>query len=289
MLLILFSIVINIHLINFVISNKIFMNLHISHSGGTYICRLAIKNQERVNNRLNCNLNSDATKTSKYRTCEERRRENIISNYTFIATERALIEGEYCPDQFSYILFMRNPLNVVNSAFSWRGVENISQLMSFAESNTGYVDEFLRLFKRPNQPKTIQIPKIPVLYRADNYFTRFLAFNASAHFAPWSKITQEHYETALTNLKKFDIVFTDEDLTFHFDEVAKVIESKLHWNTSLMQIYNSTILRNSHGPHRFNKELEDFILDLNKYDMMLYQQAHRYYNHHHYYPQKKHH
>jgi hypothetical protein len=244
-------------------------NLHVSHSDGINFCSIAKLNNEKMNHRLNCNLDSDIHRYPSYRTCETRYKELKLTDYTFLASERGLLQDEFCPNIFRYLFYFRHPLDVIDSTFP--SIGNSTQLFALGESNH-WVIQFLELFPKRSSHPQLRMPLIPPLYRSDNYFTRFLSFNASVYFAPWGKITEEHFLQASRNLKLLDFVFTDHDLSTNFEKVMQTLSRHLKWTTDSMEEYKA-LAESAHKPYHFTPELMSLLTKVNQFDLKLYEEA----------------
>jgi hypothetical protein len=273
-------------------SLKPFTNLHVSHSGGTFICSLAQLNQENVRKTTNCNWFHDngGGKNIKYRNCYNRGRERPIfeiiqlkRNISFFAVERGLLEDEFCPNLGSYMIFFRNPILVAKSILSTHQIndmESYSRQFTDPKSSRYPIDTFLKRFYNSSSKNSLNMVKIPLVYHADNYFTRFLSFNASVYYSPLRSISLDNYNLALSNLRRIDVVFTDTNLIHDVDKVGRVLHDQLGWNQSYLTVNsNSPARKNSHGPHNISSELNDHIVKWNQYDMMLYGQATELFHH----------
>lgn len=215
----------------------------------------------------------------------------INKNISFYAVERGLLENEYCPDYFRYLLFFRNPINVIKSKLSSRNITDLAILQEYIQTTLvsspsvvsssftsspgdNYYDKFLSNFTNMHDRNYYILPKLryPLLH-VDNYFTRFLSFNSTIYYASFGSIRDSSYQIALKNLKTITLVFTDLNLMYHLNSVGKQMNELLGWDSYHLKKPIVSKKQNSHGKHNISNDLLDFIIELNKYDLWLYQEA----------------
>ena len=104
--------------------------LHVSHTGGTFLCNQAKANCEAVwpdslrapVKTLDCNEPGMYGKVEAYLNCTTRRRLLARAGVTFSALERGFETGEFCPDDFDYIAMLRDPVDLIQSLLGSIGV-----------------------------------------------------------------------------------------------------------------------------------------------------------------------
>lgn len=270
--------------------SRTFVNYHISHSGGTLICKLAAANGAFVIGRRNCNHKGDGGVDPIYRNCTQRQKEIELlkrrsyggHSHVFTAVERGLLEGELCPHIHRYLLFMRNPMDVMNSVLSVNVNRNHTKSVGWfmqhlakgmQDTESDRVHSFWDMHRVRGVKAYDKLPQYtPKIFRLDNFFTRSLSNNGSVFFSPILSIGKDHMNLATKVMDSFDMVITDHDMEQfprQVDEAMQSIEG-LHWNTSISQFGRRT---NSHGQHRLNSSEIKFLRWINRFDMELYEHA----------------
>lgn len=253
------------------IYHKKYKNVHIGHSGGTFICQLAKLNGERVTG-SNCDLNGELPWVMKNKNCEDELIEATSIKETFLAMERGFLDGEFCPKVFNYMTFLRNPLSVLNSyLFTFGHVDdaiemlrNGSRVKSFGSYYTGFQPEVNTTYYDGKGGYGI--------IRLDNIYVRFFSGSTARFLAPLNTITMDDYLSALDHLNQLQLVLTDVRCSSFPERCNELLDYKLHWKHGVDSLPNSTNLHNKKS-EKLNLTMTHFFERQIKYDFMLYEQA----------------
>jgi hypothetical protein len=243
------------------------MHIHISHGGGTYICKQAQYHNEIVYKMKNCNLPGDGAGSSfSIMNCSVRadvlknaRRERKI---TFGASEHGFKDGEFCPHLYKYILYLRHPLKTLQS------------FISSHVNNTNNIDDIITIMKEPllleSMNSTNELRTIPY-YRYDNHVVRYLSNSTHTYYNKINTITNIEYNHAIQILNQFYFIFTDYNFIHHSKEITQMFKWKLKWKHILSSNNTISTTINSHGPNKVSSTQLDFFIKQNKYDLQLYE------------------
>mmetsp|Transcript_52283 Transcript_52283/g.103843 ORF Transcript_52283/g.103843 Transcript_52283/m.103843 type:complete len:302 (+) Transcript_52283:90-995(+) len=263
---------------------RIWSFLHISHGGGTYFISMAKLNG--MNTTPGCFIHpGDNPRQEVIRRCDVRAHELLSTNLGLIAYERGLNDNEFCPGIYRYILFMRNPMDVVKSLLSdpsymphvpEKSIERIIDIINHPSSRENN-DPGLYGFEL--------IPDVHSIYydrgfgsglnRLDNFFIRSLAAKTSVYRAPLKSIGEQELQRAIKIIHQFEVVFTFDNMRDSPAAVNALLQKHLGWKYS---INNASVPHNSHAPtNNLNIEQEQYFADLNKWDRYLYTFASEYF------------
>jgi len=233
------------------------VHVHLSHGGGHFIANLAKLNHERTFLQLG-SCDGDLPRLQPViRLCDTRRREFAMHQVTFAQVERGLESGEFCPQIFDYVLFVRDPIMRMDSHLS--KYNEAEKIITYIEHGRGksltvpFESEFNRMLFAPGTNRGEGLANF------DNILTRWLTFTSYWLHAPVGHINYTAYTIALANLKKF-----------------KLYASLSHLNNSVLRTIGWSYAgadraeRHHHADHRLTPGQLDRLRALNVWDLKLY-------------------
>ena len=221
--------------------------------------------------------------------------------FTFAAMLRGFETGEFCPEQFDYVLIMRHPIQMMNSFYStynktlpfpllrskledgvWRANTHDKNLFT-----TGVDGHFIWSDKDPQQARidmgTGSMVSASQLHNGsgygmamfDNLLVRCLAARTEILHAPLGSINKTHYELARRNLAKFALASTLEDAT-----VSTYRRPPLYWYLARDDWTNSSSREagtrfNSHAAHALGDDQVEWLAARNAWDIKLWESLRR--------------
>lgn len=269
--------------------------LHIHKEAGTFACLAAVVNGERiVAPSVNCNWKAfdliwqgtcNATvcdgnsrggvgsRNFRPTTCQSRALYFARGNYTFGAIEREFHKEDLCPD-FRYGTALREPL----AALASKVVFDTKNLYATAASygvampeqkvfELGWFKEFLNVvFNSSSEDAVYSDPTeavygLPAWKLLDNYKIRAVLGDDAFNVGP-GQINVVHLRKAIERLNRFDFIkIIDRPNAGEWNGTSRTIR----WDAGIGQRYNS-------HPHEhiFDEEVRDRLLDINKYDVALF-------------------
>jgi hypothetical protein len=160
--------------------------MHVSHGAGTFFHYQALAHCEAGLNEAPCVYQAGSMRgdmphfAPKRRTCRERLSEMKKLSLGFAGIERGLLDGEFCPDHFHYVLLMRNPLDRMVSLASTpihANVANASAIITALEQRELSVPSYRDYFKRSHSAKV----GFGMAW-FDNAYTRHLAASTATFY-----------------------------------------------------------------------------------------------------------
>ncbi|MDP2434466.1 MAG: hypothetical protein Q8P67_01845 [archaeon] len=226
------------------VRNKPYLFVHFSKSAGTTLCHLAKKNGERMlkapgGSHLSCNLPRDGPSVNKFptehpprfRSCQERAQFLVARNVTFNAIEHFLeghdVASLVCPDELRYGTILREP---------------VERLQSWAYYLKIAPEDMLRWLHGEDDPGRYSSPiahsQGSFLYPyVDNYVVRTLCGEAVFRL-PRGSITQQHLDTALEVLARFEHVMLFDRLQEHLP----ALQQQLDWQVEAIPRANPSTI-----------------------------------------------
>lgn len=206
---------------------------------------------------------------------------------TFYELERGLMDGEYCPEDFRYMVYMRHPMEILRSvvgAYATDEGMKREMLTTLAINHTRLraanisrllVQESKLRFKFENMPD-VDGSEAELedggggygIIRIDNGFTRYLAGSTSAYRAPIGAVGQDMLEKAMRMVERFDVAITSENFLDQTQTVQHVLHSQLNWTVCpIGAVKNNT---NHHSNISMSKEVATFMREQNWADIKLF-------------------
>jgi hypothetical protein len=257
--------------------------LHVHKVAGTFMCSMAKRNHETVARpENNCNwMGHDgfrlSGKPSARRSCSKRAKMYRENGFTYGQIEREIHDDEAC-DKFSYGVMFREPVGLAQSLMNYELWYQVNQ------EHNDYEYPFLNFppdvavwLKDKIDAKAVPGNQLAPWAWLDNFQTRFLA---NAFDVPAGQITKEHLSRARAFLKKNDFtVSVLEDLSSTgaqlFQEIGWTWDKDVLNNNSTASL--DDILKNNPsqktGQRSFTPEEKEYLRNLNKYDLELYNSA----------------
>ena len=260
--------------------------LHLSHSAGTFMCRMAARNGETLLPlHHNCNMPGDTCFNEfKPISCIERFNLMAQADSTFVAVERGLYEFEMCSDSFDYATLVRNPLSRMDSlASKYSSYLPIDELMKALANQTMSVSPYSLFLQPPLNNDTAynslgpddmlrprRLDGLGMLW-FDNALVRFLSANSTL---PWTaalgRIGAAAYDAAKLTLSRFKFVMTAETLSKDQATARRAFGSSvLNWTAMEFSPIND------HGPHHMTQRQKKFFRERNRWDICLYKHVRR--------------
>jgi hypothetical protein len=264
------------------IRHKPFVWLHVHKAGGTLMCEMAKRMEEKVViPENNCNWIGhdrwrDSGQPSLRKSCAERAKMYHESGFTYGQIEREVDDDELC-EKFRYGVMFREPLALMASIMNY---ELWYQTMM---EHNAYPDPFLHFpanltawLQDKIEAEAVPVNELAPSAWLDNFQTRFLA---NAFDVPAGQITKEHLTRAQAFLQKHNVtVHVLEDLPMTGEKLFK--ELGWRWNKAALKrkkMSIHTILTNnpSHKTEQrpFTPEETEYLRRVNKYDLELYNGA----------------
>ena len=150
--------------------------------------------------------------------------------------------------KFSYVTFMRDPVERVVSAFYYNKEKETSDVYNIINDSNLTFMEYLKLNVEP---------------WSMNAMTKHLAGCDAEGFK--KDCTIEMFDMAINNLKKHFICI---GLTEHFDESLLILKEKLNWRNPYYKRQNVTKIKQE--VKDIDKGTIAYIKELNKFDIMIY-------------------
>lgn len=269
--------------------------LHIHKEAGTFACLAAVVNGERiVAPSVNCNWKAfdliwqgtcNATvcdgssrggvgsRNFHASTCQNRALYFSRGNYTFGAIEREFHKEDLCPD-FRYGTALREPLAALASKVIFDTKNLYVTAASYGVAvpdqkvfELGWFKEFLNVvFNSSSEDAVYTDPEesvygLPAWKLLDNYKIRAILGDEAFNVGP-GQINVLHLRKAIERLNRFDFIkIIDRPSAGEWNGTSRTI----NWDAGIGQRYNS-------HPHEhiFDEEVRDRLMELNKYDVALF-------------------
>lgn len=247
--------------------------LHVSHGAGTFLHYQALAHCEAALDKSPCQYQAGSmrgdlpTWPPVRRSCIERRTEMTRLGLGFAGIERGLLDGEFCPDQFHYVLLMRNPIDRMVSLASTPTHAlraNASTVIAALQQQTLTVPGYQDYFKKHVNSKVGW-----GMSYFDNAYTRHLGASSSIFYKPLGTIDESDYAAALKTLGQFSLVLTT-DLLKENRPLAEQLLARppLSWKFGLFPVAS-----NHHARRVFDAltpKQRDVLVQHNAWDLKLW-------------------
>lgn len=247
--------------------------LHVSNGAGTFFYYQALANCEAALAAEPCkyqagNLHGDKPPyPPRRRDCKFRIAEAQKAGLGFVGFERGLLDGEFCPDEFDYVLLMRHPIDLMDSMASTphhAARANASVVMSALQRAELDVPGYRDYLKAGANAYKHRVGWGMSFF--DNPYTRFLAASSETMFKPLGAINATDFAAATRTLARFALVLSTELLKTDRQAAERLLAGPpLHWTHGLFPV-----ARNHHATHLLTGEQRDALTQRNMWDMKLW-------------------
>ena len=257
--------------------------LHVSHTGGTFLCNQAKANCEAVwpdslrapVKTLDCNEPGMYGKVEAYLNCTTRRRLLARAGVTFSALERGFETGEFCPDDFDYIAMLRDPVDLIQSLLGSIGVAAEAVVEAIRARNASHIKMLRERFIPQRNPTVLGLDDWPRpamtadpsighgMLMVDNPFVRHLAASTGVLHAPIGSLDASALAMAKRNLERFKLTLPLDTMRSAGLMSAAVAMPPMRWQSVFKVPQN-------HHPHQdFNATERAFFAQINALDLAL--------------------
>lgn len=252
--------------------------VHIHKAGGTFMCHMAyiagetvVQPSDGACNWMGYDQYKDSGKRDELLPCKEQLAYFRQHNYTWGQLEREFAAADRCFDEFDYGVMLREPLSLMTSEMNYHP----GCFLFGGPCGGGPVDptDFLKQFRQQLRRKPLQDEvgddQFPLWKFFDNVQTRILA---SALDVPPGGINESHAVAARRALEAFKVIARLEDLP----QYGQRMFESLGWNSGMMRHVVEPVNAAPTQPtrtakFRFDAQDARFLLELNKYDLALWQ------------------
>jgi len=267
-------------------SRKPLVWVHLHKAGGTLMCYLAELNEKVVSTRHNCNWEGhdgweESGRPSVRKSCSERAKMFHKNGYTYGQIEREMDDDELC-DKFRYGIMFREPLALMQSIVNYelwyqRKVGHTAYSQPFLE----FPDDVAKWLEGKIEAGAVPGSELAPWAWLDNFQTRLVA---NAFDVPVGQITEDHLARARAFLRKNKfMVQVLEDLPTQGERLFNKLGWTMGWRNGILKAkknsfqdmlrkhaLNTTDRADRAVPRPFTAEELDYLRDLNRYDLELY-------------------
>lgn len=172
--------------------------VHFSHGGGGFVWELAKLNGEKTFKWMGSHRGDLPREQPLIRGCIEREQETRHCGVTFTQVERGFEDGEFCPDVFDYVLFLRDPMKRMNSHLS--KYPPAAPIIRFLREHRGHS------LQLPFDSEWNHMLSGEGVMNFDNILTRWLTADSYWLHAPIGSINETAFNIAVGNLQRFRLV-----------------------------------------------------------------------------------
>jgi len=239
------------------------VHVHLSHGGGGFVEQIARFNHERMFKYMGSCMGDLPREDTIVRSCHQRLEE--ARGYSFSQMERGFETGELCFDTFDYILFLRNPLDRMNSHISKYSngstvISLLEEMTSLKTLNTTLETEWSHMNFPPGYPKSSAMGE--GMSNFDNLLTRWLTGDSRWLHAPIGSINRTAYVIARQNLERFMFTIALDAKPLLFKEA---IRRALGWELpETMNIHH-------HGDQNLTRDELEVLKSWNVWDMKIWE------------------
>ena len=245
---------------------KPLMYVHVHKSLGTWMCWAANAHGAATHDDADCSEREDscwgASEFDSTGTCAARVQQLERHNWTFYEIERFVDfsegAGDWCPQQFSYSMIVRDPIKRAASQMS---------------ANKQTVDDIRGWFDTPKvftQRAGFITSHIPY----DNFYVRTLC-GLECFFLPPGAITAAHLEKAKQQLEQLDAVLMADDLLTQLIQVEALTGWRGLQESARRFVHNNGCARAGTNCTKWemSPSAEEFLRSHNQLDFELYDYA----------------
>lgn len=231
------------------------------------MCKMAETNKEAiVSPHSNCHYEY---KPGMLLSCKEKNMLFTAQKFTWSQIERPLSAEDFCADDFTYGVLMREPLSLMTTFVN---AENVD------------VETMLDYLSNPKAFHSHGIRHTPTHYQFfDNYMTRALN-GGDAYKLPPTALTDEHLEIAKQRLRRdFDLVVLTETISRDQDQLkarlgwrnvdVDALHAELEKERKLFTWETGKMLPHLHRFKELGANYAQRLVYINKYDVELYNYA----------------